>query len=179
MRLVPSCKAANQHVSVPSLPCVTQSALNEGGKLLWIAPSGGRDRRIDPETGAWLCCCCRPCFHLVTLLTCRLQVLPAMRRGCQGHTLHPPEMRVACSRRCGGGSGCCSSLLLPTRPPCQAQVFNRHCQAPVFNRDVSASTADDFMPDKFDPSAVELMRALVTKAKQAGHIYPFTMYSYK
>lgn len=30
----------------------TQSALNEGGKLLWIAPSGGRDRRIDPVTGA-------------------------------------------------------------------------------------------------------------------------------
>ena len=29
-----------------------QTGLNEGGKLLWIAPSGGRDRRIDPETGA-------------------------------------------------------------------------------------------------------------------------------
>lgn len=41
------------------------------------------------------------------------------------------------------------------------------------------SAADDFMPDSFDPSAVELMRALITKAKQPGHIYPFAMYSYK
>ena len=35
------------------------------------------------------------------------------------------------------------------------------------------------MPDAFDASAVELMRALATKAKPAGHLYPFTMYSYK
>lgn len=42
-----------------------------------------------------------------------------------------------------------------------------------------ARPADDFTPDPFDPSAVELMRALTTKAKPAGHLYPFTMFSYK
>jgi hypothetical protein len=35
-------------------PPPPQSALNEGGKLLWIAPSGGRDRSFDPETGGWV-----------------------------------------------------------------------------------------------------------------------------
>lgn len=39
--------------------------------------------------------------------------------------------------------------------------------------------ADDFLPDAFDPSAVELMRALSAKAKPTAHIYPFTMFSYK
>lgn len=29
-----------------------QAALNRGGQLLWIAPSGGRDRTISPENGA-------------------------------------------------------------------------------------------------------------------------------
>lgn len=29
-----------------------QAALNRGGQLLWIAPSGGRDRSISPENGA-------------------------------------------------------------------------------------------------------------------------------
>lgn len=28
-----------------------QQALNQGGKLLWIAPSGGRDRSKDPANG--------------------------------------------------------------------------------------------------------------------------------
>lgn len=65
-----------------------QQALNEGGKLLWIAPSGGRDRSKDEETG-------------------------------------------------------------------------------------------ENVPDVFDPSAVELMRALATKAKPEGHLYPMAMYSYK
>jgi len=65
-----------------------QNALNEGGKLLWIAPSGGRDRAIDPKTG-------------------------------------------------------------------------------------------ENIPDPFDPSAVELMRALITKAKPQGHLRPFAMYSHK
>ncbi len=65
-----------------------QNALNEGGKLLWIAPSGGRDRAVDPNT-------------------------------------------------------------------------------------------DENIPDAFDPSAVELMRALITKAKPPGHLRPFAMYSYK
>ena len=27
--------------------------MSKGGKLVWIAPSGGRDRP-DPESGAWL-----------------------------------------------------------------------------------------------------------------------------
>lgn len=65
-----------------------QIALNEGGKLLWIAPSGGRDRAVDPDT-------------------------------------------------------------------------------------------NENIPDPFDPSAVELMRALITKAKPIGHLRPFAMYSYK
>ena len=65
-----------------------QNALNEGGKLLWIAPSGGRDRAIDPKT-------------------------------------------------------------------------------------------EENIPDPFDPSAVELMRALITKAKPEGHLRPFAMYSHR
>ena len=65
-----------------------QNALNEGGKLLWIAPSGGRDRAVDPKTG-------------------------------------------------------------------------------------------ENIPDPFDPSAVELMRALITKAKPEGHLRPFAMYSHR
>jgi hypothetical protein len=43
----------------------------------------------------------------------------------------------------------------------------------------ATATADDFTPDPFDPTAVELMRALSAKAKPAAHIYPFTMFSYK
>ncbi|KAL6782215.1 GPAT1 [Auxenochlorella protothecoides x Auxenochlorella symbiontica] len=65
-----------------------QAALNRGGQLLWIAPSGGRDRTISPENG-------------------------------------------------------------------------------------------ETVPDAFDPAAVELMRALTTRAKPVGHLYPFAMYSYK
>eukprot|EP00204_Picochlorum_oklahomense_P000837 CAMPEP_0118797840 /NCGR_PEP_ID=MMETSP1161-20130426/298_1 /TAXON_ID=249345 /ORGANISM="Picochlorum oklahomensis, Strain CCMP2329" /LENGTH=433 /DNA_ID=CAMNT_0006725059 /DNA_START=15 /DNA_END=1316 /DNA_ORIENTATION=+ len=65
-----------------------QNSLNEGGKLLWIAPSGGRDRSVDPKT-------------------------------------------------------------------------------------------EENIPDRFDPSAVELMRALITKAKPEGHLRPFAMYSYR
>ncbi|PSC67442.1 Glycerol-3-phosphate chloroplastic [Micractinium conductrix] len=83
---VPELKAEKQAMNRRTLKAM-QTALNEGGKLLWIAPSGGRDRTIDPVT-------------------------------------------------------------------------------------------DDFMPDPFDPSAVELMRALSAKAKPAAHIYPFAMFSY-
>lgn len=42
-----------------------------------------------------------------------------------------------------------------------------------------ALAAGEQMPDAFDPSAVELMRALLAKAKPAGHLYPLAMYSYK
>jgi glycerol-3-phosphate O-acyltransferase len=80
-------KAEKQAMNRRTLKAM-QSALNEGGKLLWIAPSGGRDRSIDPETG-------------------------------------------------------------------------------------------ETTPDGFDPSAVELMRALITKARPQGHLYPFAMYSYR
>ena len=38
---------------------------------------------------------------------------------------------------------------------------------------------DENIPDAFDPTAVELMRALATKAKPAAHLYPFAMYSYR
>jgi glycerol-3-phosphate O-acyltransferase len=42
-----------------------------------------------------------------------------------------------------------------------------------------AAGAGDFLPDSFDPSAVELMRALLTKAAPKGHLYPMAMFSYK
>ncbi|KAL4425187.1 hypothetical protein ABPG75_009203 [Micractinium tetrahymenae] len=84
---IPELKAEKMAMNRRTLKAM-QTALNEGGKLLWIAPSGGRDRSIDPVT-------------------------------------------------------------------------------------------DDFTPDAFDPSAVELMRALSAKAKPAAHIYPFAMFSYK
>jgi len=83
----PVSKAEKQATNRRTLKAM-QVALNEGGKLLWIAPSGGRDRSIDAATG-------------------------------------------------------------------------------------------ENIPDAFDPSAVELMRALVTKAKPQGHLYPFAMYSYR
>ncbi|KAL4543286.1 hypothetical protein Ndes2437B_g01130 [Nannochloris sp. 'desiccata'] len=84
---IPELKAEKQATNRRTLKAM-QGALNEGGKLLWIAPSGGRDRATDPATG-------------------------------------------------------------------------------------------NNVPDKFDPTAVELMRALITKAKPAGHLYPFAMYTYK
>lgn len=84
---IPELKAEKQATNRRTLKAM-QSALNEGGKLLWIAPSGGRDRSIDEATG-------------------------------------------------------------------------------------------ETQPDSFDPSAVELMRALTAKAKPAGHLYPFAMYSYR
>ncbi len=33
-------------------------------------------------------------------------------------------------------------------------------------------------PDPFDPSAVDLMRSLLARAKQPGHLYPLAMYSW-
>lgn len=33
-------------------------------------------------------------------------------------------------------------------------------------------------PDKFDPTAVELMASLIGRAKKPGHLYPMAMYSY-
>jgi glycerol-3-phosphate O-acyltransferase len=83
----PELKAGKQATNRRTLKAM-QTALQEGGKLLWIAPSGGRDRAIDPATGE----------------TC---------------------------------------------------------------------------PDEFDPTAVELMRALLAKAAPQGHLWPFAMYSYR
>lgn len=37
---------------------------------------------------------------------------------------------------------------------------------------------DVWSPDKFDAAAVELMRNLINRAKQPGHLYPMTMFSY-
>lgn len=84
---IPELKAEKQATNRRTLKAM-QTALNEGGKLLWIAPSGGRDRSVDAVSG-------------------------------------------------------------------------------------------ENLPDSFDASAVELMRALVTKAKPQGHLYPFAMYSYR
>ena len=83
----PDSKAEKQAINRRTLRAM-QNALNEGGKLLWIAPSGGRDRSEDPST-------------------------------------------------------------------------------------------QETLPDQFDASAVELMRALLTKAKPEGHIRPFAMYSFR
>jgi len=35
-----------------------------------------------------------------------------------------------------------------------------------------------YIPDKFDPAAVELMRSLTARAKKPGHIYPMAMFSW-
>ena len=51
--------------------------------------------------------------------------------------------------------------------------------APSGGRDRAENAAGFTVPDEFDASAVELMRALLTKAKPTGHIYPFAMYTYK
>lgn len=37
---------------------------------------------------------------------------------------------------------------------------------------------DVWSPDAFDAAAVELMRNLINRAKQPGHLYPMTMFSY-
>ena len=84
---MPELKAEKQATNRRTLKAM-QTALGAGGQLLWIAPSGGRDRSINAET-------------------------------------------------------------------------------------------DENEPDAFDPSAVELMRALSAKAAPPAHIYPFAMYSYK
>lgn len=49
--------------------------------------------------------------------------------------------------------------------------------APSGGRD-RPNANDKWLPDKFDPSAVELMRNLSARAKQPGHLYPMAMYSY-
>ncbi|KAI8466897.1 MAG: glycerol-3-phosphate acyltransferase [Monoraphidium minutum] len=38
---------------------------------------------------------------------------------------------------------------------------------------------DTWMPDAFDPTAVELMRNLLSRAKQPGHLYPLAMWSWR
>eukprot|EP00199_Chlamydomonas_sp_CCMP681_P002346 CAMPEP_0119107128 /NCGR_PEP_ID=MMETSP1180-20130426/8098_1 /TAXON_ID=3052 ORGANISM="Chlamydomonas cf sp, Strain CCMP681" /NCGR_SAMPLE_ID=MMETSP1180 /ASSEMBLY_ACC=CAM_ASM_000741 /LENGTH=420 /DNA_ID=CAMNT_0007092569 /DNA_START=78 /DNA_END=1337 /DNA_ORIENTATION=+ len=37
---------------------------------------------------------------------------------------------------------------------------------------------DQYTPDPFDPAAVDLMRNLLTRAKQPGHLFPMAMYSW-
>ena len=34
-----------------------------------------------------------------------------------------------------------------------------------------------WIPDKFDPAAVELMRQMLTKARPKGHLFPLAMHS--
>eukprot|EP00197_Chlamydomonas_leiostraca_P002655 CAMPEP_0202857142 /NCGR_PEP_ID=MMETSP1391-20130828/193_1 /ASSEMBLY_ACC=CAM_ASM_000867 /TAXON_ID=1034604 /ORGANISM="Chlamydomonas leiostraca, Strain SAG 11-49" /LENGTH=415 /DNA_ID=CAMNT_0049535905 /DNA_START=63 /DNA_END=1310 /DNA_ORIENTATION=+ len=81
---VPELKASKMETNRKTLVAM-QRALNKGGVLMWIAPSGGRDR--PKADGTW-------------------------------------------------------------------------------------------SPDPFDPSAVELMRNLATRAKQPGHLFPMAMYSW-
>lgn len=82
---IPELKAEKQATNRRTLVAMSK-ALAAGGRLLWIAPSGGRDRSVDPATG-------------------------------------------------------------------------------------------EPLPDEFDPTAVELMRALMAKAGHPGHLYPFAMYT--
>ncbi|KAK9806373.1 hypothetical protein WJX72_012050 [[Myrmecia] bisecta] len=51
--------------------------------------------------------------------------------------------------------------------------------APSGGRDRPQADTGAWHPDKWDPSAVELMRQLLAKAKPAGHLYPFAMYSWE
>jgi hypothetical protein len=47
---IPELKAEKQATNRRTLVAMSK-ALAAGGRLLWIAPSGGRDRSIDPATG--------------------------------------------------------------------------------------------------------------------------------
>lgn len=49
--------------------------------------------------------------------------------------------------------------------------------APSGGRD-RPNAEDVWRPDSFDPAAVELMRSLVQRAKQPGHLMPMSMFSY-
>ncbi|PNH02302.1 Glycerol-3-phosphate acyltransferase, chloroplastic [Tetrabaena socialis] len=49
--------------------------------------------------------------------------------------------------------------------------------APSGGRD-RPNADDEWLPDVFDPTAVELMRSLTQRAKQPGHIIPMSMFSY-
>lgn len=44
--------------------------------------------------------------------------------------------------------------------------------------DAPAKTTCSYLPDGFDPSAVELMRNLASRAKQPGHLHPMAMFSW-
>ena len=156
-----SLSALPGHLPCPSVP---QTGLNEGGKLLWIAPSGGRDRSIDPVTGGlgsaavrlgswWRC---RVWLQLWTPTCCRF-LCPSARPPAVLH----PKAKPSTSLRC--------------HPDCRHQPLTPN---PLLSSPPPVA-ADDFTPDPFDATAVELMRALSAKAKPAGHLYPFTMFSYK
>jgi len=49
--------------------------------------------------------------------------------------------------------------------------------APSGGRD-RPNAEDKWLPDKMDPTAVELMRNLTSRSKKPGHLYPMAMYSY-
>lgn len=49
--------------------------------------------------------------------------------------------------------------------------------APSGGRDRPKATGE-YLPDPFDPAAVELMRNLAQRAKQPSHLFPMAMYSY-
>lgn len=50
--------------------------------------------------------------------------------------------------------------------------------APAGGRDRPDAQTGQWLPDKWDPTAVELMRNLAARAKPQGHIYPMAMYSW-
>ena len=50
--------------------------------------------------------------------------------------------------------------------------------APAGGRDRPDATTGAWLPDKWDPAAVELMRNLAARAKPAGHLYPMAMFSW-
>jgi glycerol-3-phosphate O-acyltransferase len=50
--------------------------------------------------------------------------------------------------------------------------------APAGGRDRPDAETGAWLPDKWDPAAVELMRNLAARAKPRGHIYPMAMFSW-
>uniref|UniRef100_UPI002ED70977 Glycerol-3-phosphate acyltransferase, chloroplastic n=1 Tax=Lobosphaera incisa TaxID=312850 RepID=UPI002ED70977 len=51
--------------------------------------------------------------------------------------------------------------------------------APSGGRDRPQADTGAWHPDKFDPTAVELMRQLLSRSAPKGHLYPFAMYSWE
>ena len=90
------------------------------------------------------------------------------------------ELGIAAGQSAALAFACRHPSALPTLPSCLLllPMLQLLLASPPPPAPPPPPPPDDFMPDPFDPSAVELMRALSAKAKPAAHIYPFAMFSY-